>query len=365
MPNEIPGNAGRLVYTNLTPITAGVGVPPTYQGVGMRAHTVVPLIDGHVFSARGQGTWDLDEPNVPPLDARFTRGSRLTGVRGTLDLWMALGADGTARTVCYLTDDPVSPGNVIALRVDSQNRALMVATQGVIMPTPAGGILEFTSNATNTEDVTLDSKTYTFQATLTDVDGNVLIGATSEETLRNLTAAINLEPWGKGVVYADAMTANPAVEAHYPGPGGVLQMQAESKQVGTVGNSIATTENLLSGQWINGATMVDGTDGNLTTVAEVDPTGPPPRPAVPPGAVVHVRVAWDSGNRITDTPRHMSFSYNGEPIAVGYWGTDPLTGWAPWQPTHLVLGVGLSGLYLEPDFNGAIRAVQLSNLVLP
>ena len=46
---------------------------------------------------------------------------------------------------------------------------------------------------TNTQTVVVGGKTYTTQTTLTDVDGNVLIGANAEATLANLKAAINLE----------------------------------------------------------------------------------------------------------------------------------------------------------------------------
>jgi hypothetical protein len=358
MPNEIPGNAGFLVYPNLFPVTATAAVPPTTFGHGMRPNTAVPLIDGHVFGARGAGVWDLDEPNVPPLDVRFTRGPRLSGVRGTIDVRLILGGDGTARTVCYLTDDPQTPGNIIALRVDSQNRPLLTLNAGVAMPVAAGGVLSFSANATNTEDVTIDTKTYTFQTALTDVDGNVLLGATELETLTNLRAAINREPWGAGSVYAALTTKHTTARAEL-GVGNT--MVATSIQVGTAGNAIATTENLLSGQWDNGATMVGGANGDLADIASVTQSGA----NFDPGQPMHLRLAWDSEAMISGVHRHMTFSINGEPLAVSKWSTDPVTPWASWQPTHLVLAAGLEALYLEADFNGTLQAVQVSNLVLP
>lgn len=358
MPNKIPGNAGFLVYPNLFPITAGAAVPPTTFGHGMLPNTAVPLIDGYVFGARGRGVWDLDEPNVPPTDVRFTRGSRLHGRAGTVDIWTILGGDGTARTLCYLTDNPAAPGNVIAVRIDSQNRPLLSLTQGTAMPVAASGTLSFSANATNTEDVTIDTKTYTFEAALTDVDGNVQLEASSLATLRNLIAAINLEPWGAGSAYAASTTAHPTARAE-AGVGN--SMVAVSIQAGAVGNAIATTENLLDGQWDNGATMIGGSDGDLVTEAEITPSGT----AVPSDAPVHVRLAWDSESRLPGVHRHASFSVNGRPALVADWSTDPVTPWSSWQPTHLVLGAGLQSLYLEPDFNGTLRAVQVSNLVLP
>jgi hypothetical protein len=359
MPNEIPGNAGFLVHTNMAPVIAGVTGAATTLGRGMLPNTAVPLLEGGVMQVWGRGTWDLDEPNVPPLDVRFTRGPRLHGRSGTIDVRLVLGGDGTARTVCYLTDNPEAPENILAIRLDSQNRPILTLNAGVIMPVAATGVLSFSANATNTEDFTLDTKTYTFEAgPLTDVDGNVLIGATELETLRNLIAAINLEPWGAGVVYAASMTANPAVRA---APGVGNSMAATSVQVGSAGNAIATTENLLSGQWDNGATMVGGDNGDLADIASVTQSGS----NFDPGQPMHLRLTWDSENMISGVHRHMSFSINGEPLAVAKWSTDPITPWASWQPTHLVLAAGLEHLYLEADFNGTLQGVQVSNLVLP
>lgn len=363
MPNEIPGNAGFLVHTNLAPVTAGVGIPPTTLGRAMRPNTAVPLLEQSAFQAWGRGTWDLDEPNIPPADIRFTRGPRLSGVRGTLDLWMELGLDGTARTVCYLTDNPAAPTRVIALRVDSQNRSLLTMNYGVLDPVPAGGILDMSGgNATNLETVVINGKTYTWEASLTNVDGHVKVGTTTAQSINNLIAAINLGS-GKGTAYATATTLHPTVRAEIgPIPSSVA---VEAKQVGTVGNAITTTETMLNGFWVNGATLVDGADGDLTTVGEISPTGPPAMPNVLPGGEAHVRMTWDTVNPIPGHLRHMTFSYNGQHVAAGNWSTDPTAPWGYWQPTHLVLGAGLVDLALEADFNGVIRAVQVSNLVLP
>jgi hypothetical protein len=55
--------------------------------------------------------------------------------------------------------------------------------------------------------VTIGSKVYTFQDTLTNVDGNVKIGANPAACVANLIAAINLAA-GAGTTYATAMTLN-------------------------------------------------------------------------------------------------------------------------------------------------------------
>lgn len=54
------------------------------------------------------------------------------------------------------------------------------------------GTLTAAANVADTETVTIGGKVYTFQATLTNVDGNVKVGADAATSLANLHAAINL-----------------------------------------------------------------------------------------------------------------------------------------------------------------------------
>jgi hypothetical protein len=68
-----------------------------------------------VFSAAGRGQWELSEPGM------FPRGSRVAGVRGSLDVVVTLGATGTARAICYLGDAV----HRTALAVDVSNRPLV------------------------------------------------------------------------------------------------------------------------------------------------------------------------------------------------------------------------------------------------
>jgi len=78
--------------------------------------------------------------------------------------------------------------------------------------TQANGTLTATANFANGETVTTGTKTYTFQTVLTNVDGNVLIGASLAASLTNLANAISLGA-GAGVDYATATTANAATRA--------------------------------------------------------------------------------------------------------------------------------------------------------
>lgn len=110
----------------------------------------------------------------------------------------------------------------------------------------------------NTNTIVIGGKTYTAQTTLTDVDGNVHIGATVAETLTNLLAAINLSnegvsAVGAGTDYAASMTRNPCVyavqtsatvitlHAHVPGAIGNVIPVANGTATATIDN--ATLEN--------------------------------------------------------------------------------------------------------------------------
>jgi hypothetical protein len=122
----------------------------------------------------------------------------------------------------------------------------------------ATGTLTFGSNPSDTQTVTTGTKTYTFQTSLTDVDGNVLIGATASDSLDNLIAAINLAA-GAGTTYAASTTSNGFVSA---AAGAGDTMDATALLGGTVGNLIATTDTVTGNpNW--GATTLTGGAGDL------------------------------------------------------------------------------------------------------
>jgi hypothetical protein len=122
---------------------------------------------------------------------------------------------------------------------------------------PAGETLTLTANVANTETVTIDGKTYTFQTVLTDVDGNVLIGATASDSLDNLIAAINLGA-GAGSLYAASTTAHPSYTAS---AGAGDTMDIASTHGGTHHNGESVTEGLANGAW--GAAVTSGGAGDL------------------------------------------------------------------------------------------------------
>lgn len=111
--------------------------------------------------------------------------------------------------------------------------------------------------------MTVDAKVYTFQTTLTDVDGNIQIAGTLAGTKANLVAAFDLSGVA-GTAYAASMTAHPTVDiAAFAGNDAVLT----AKTGGVAGDTIATTETFFAGTNIfDGATLG-------TTTAGVDAAG--------------------------------------------------------------------------------------------
>ncbi len=122
----------------------------------------------------------------------------------------------------------------------------------------ATGVLTLAGNAANNETVVINGKTYTFQTSLTDSDGNVLIGANASDSIDNLIAAITLGD-GVGTKYATATTLHTTMTA---AAGAGDTMNAVARVPGTAGNSFGTTETLATGgsQWAN-ATLTGGVNG--------------------------------------------------------------------------------------------------------
>jgi hypothetical protein len=122
----------------------------------------------------------------------------------------------------------------------------------------AVGTLAATSDITNTETVTIGAKVYTFQDSLTNVDGNVKVGADEDATLANLKAAINLET-GAGTKYAALTTVHPDVAAISAAAG---ELVIRAKVDGSAANGIATTETANDAEW--GAAALSGGTTSLS-----------------------------------------------------------------------------------------------------
>jgi hypothetical protein len=124
-------------------------------------------------------------------------------------------------------------------------------------------------NFANGETVTVGSKTYTFQDTLTDADGNVHIShVNGAGSLTNLGAAIRLT----GGDYAASMTVHPQVTA-WENRADLLTVQALAP--GASGNSIAVSDATANSSWIGEGsvpmtTLLNGADEALTNLVTVN-----------------------------------------------------------------------------------------------
>jgi hypothetical protein len=124
--------------------------------------------------------------------------------------------------------------------------------------TPASGVLTASGVFTDTQTVVVGGKTYTTQTSLTNVDGNVAIGADAAATLQNLYDAINLTGT-PGTQYAAAMTANTRVRASAVT---ATTLTVKALTAGEVGNLIASTETQTNAAW-GAATLASGA-GNVS-----------------------------------------------------------------------------------------------------
>jgi len=129
----------------------------------------------------------------------------------------------------------------------------------------ATGTLTGSVNYSNNDTFTIDTKTYTLQTTLTNVDGNIQLGGTLAATMANIENAINLTGT-PGTDYAAAMTEHPTCSAT---GSTATTVSVEADAAGTDGNSIATTSSVGDPTW-GGATLSGGAgDVHILLLAEL------------------------------------------------------------------------------------------------
>lgn len=115
-------------------------------------------------------------------------------------------------------------------------------------------VLDDAADFANGETIILGGKTYTAESSLTNVDGNVKIGATIALTLVNLVNAINLNAGTAGTDYATLMTKNKNIFAVQDS---TTQFTIYAKVPGEIGNFI-TCANGTGAATIEAATLTEG-----------------------------------------------------------------------------------------------------------
>jgi len=275
-------------------------------------------IDGNLVrfvekTIRPIGGWSNLQKGTPPADITFNATAVLAVTANPADT-ETVTIDGKAYTfqtsltdvdgnVLIGADQQVSLDNLIAaIILDTPIAGRYAASTTVHSSVTAQddpdkratGVLTMTANPTDTETVVIDGKTYTFQDTLTDSDGNVLIGSTTPASLDNLIAAIRLTASGKGLTYAALMTLHSTVTA-LAGTGDT--MDATAKTGGFAGDALATTETLANGSW--GAATLSGADNAMRVDAKVS--------GLAPASIALLEGlangSWNKANMIAGVPR--------------------------------------------------------------
>lgn len=117
-------------------------------------------------------------------------------------------------------------------------QAVNVTAANNVAATKSQGLLTLDVIPDDADDMTVDTKVYTFLDTITAADGDVFIGANVAASQANIVAAFDLSGTA-GVDYATGMTAHPTVDmAAFAADDSVLS----AKTPGVAGEAIATTE---------------------------------------------------------------------------------------------------------------------------
>ena len=214
-------------------------------------------------------TFDLTQTYMPTSGVDWTAIATVTGVQ-PVNTFLP---NSVAPTLTALNLKPISSGGTIpggALvyvgvgAIDASGNSIPPSSIiSIVIPTgtnsnsiiiadaPAQEQGNFIGNPTDGNVTSIAGKNYTFQSVLTNVDGNVLIGADVATTAANLTAAVNLGP-GAGSVYAAATTANPGcIITAQAGPTVICQALI----AGPFGNTL-TCSGILD--WLNGGNFSEG-----------------------------------------------------------------------------------------------------------
>ncbi len=130
----------------------------------------------------------------------------------------------------------INASDQIVVRVHNPTAADIDPSAGAAIAAEA--TLTMDTEPLDGDDYTIDAKVYTFQTTLTDVDGNVNIGASLAQAKLNLVSAMDLSGVA-GTDYATSMSAHTTVDvAAFISDDAVLT----AKVAGRAGNLIALAE---------------------------------------------------------------------------------------------------------------------------
>jgi len=129
------------------------------------------------------------------------------GAGDTMDISLAIlsSVDTTTTTTAIWTNTETVLGHVDIVGDTIVQDNLLIRNN--IFPSQIS-TLTFTAVPSDDQIVTIGNKVYKFQTTLLNSNGNVLIGGTTNDSIKNLISAINLTD-GAGIKYASSTTVHP------------------------------------------------------------------------------------------------------------------------------------------------------------
>ncbi len=250
---KIAANASDTIDNLIAAIMAGAGAGDKY-GTGTEAHP-------DVTAAAGDGDTMVVTAKVAGASGNLigTFKNSLVAAWGAEHL--VNGADREtvligAKTYVFQGTLSDFDGNVVigASASATLDNLIAAITLGT-RQTPATGTLTLVGNATDGNVVVLGSTTYTFKSPFVDAANNVAVGSDAGESCDNLIAAI-MGGEGEGTAYGTGTVANAQATA-VAGAGDT--MVATAITLGLAGNTVTSTTNIAGASW-TAATLGGGVD---------------------------------------------------------------------------------------------------------
>jgi len=241
-----------------------------YELIGMRVELISTVVVGSrqvVLEIQ-----DTDSDVVHSFPAHVTQAASLT-YNYEFAAGVVNDTIGTTQIEYMMPNLVLQPGETLRVYDSATIDSAPVAAQGTLtldtIPTGAvksEGTLTLDTIPTDADTMTVDGRVYTWEDSLTNVDGNIYTGGSLAQAKLNLVAAFDLSGTA-GVDYATAMTAHATVTiAAFSVNDAVLTAVAP----GTAGNTIVTTETYTpAGNVFDAATLgttTAGVDGDTMTV---------------------------------------------------------------------------------------------------
>jgi hypothetical protein len=262
---QIAANVATLTFVSTTGLVSGMtvtisgGLPAAYLGTVVLTGVTATQVTYAAVAAN----------NGPAADVTGILTSPLIAVTGSLGAEFQIttfedsvgGSFGTPTTTAEYNPGVAGVSAVGSFKI----------TGGRVGGAATGTLTNDGTNVTAADTVTIGTKVYTFVSPITNVEGQVLRGASNTASMQNLIDAINHSGTGGSQYYC--ALPNPNVQA---GPLGGAAFTVVARIGGTAGNAIATTEASTHLSW-GAATLAGGTAtagvNTISSVKVVSPAG--------------------------------------------------------------------------------------------